>query len=72
MMDAKRVSALDVDIINTFFTEFKELQTTYKVDPEDIYNIDKTGFQIGHIQSEFVVYNSLQGPAIVSTSENTN
>jgi hypothetical protein len=71
-MDAKRVSALNVDIIDTFFAEFEELQTTYIVDPEDIYNIDKTGFQMGHTQSEFVVYNSSQGPAMVSTSENIN
>jgi DDE superfamily endonuclease len=39
---------------------------------EDVYNMDETGFQMGHTQSEFVVYNSSQGPAIVSASENTN
>ena len=71
-MDAKRVSALDTDIINTFFTEFEELCTTYKIDMEDVYNMDETEFQMDHTQSEFVIYNSLQDSTMVSASENIN
>ena len=71
-MNAKRVSVLDTDIINTFFVEFKELCTTYKIDMEDVYNMDETGFQISHIQFEYVVYKSLQDPIMISVSENTN
>ena len=60
-MDTKRVSALDTDIINTFFTKFKELCTIYKIDMENVYNIDEIEFQMSHIQFEFMIYNFLQG-----------
>jgi hypothetical protein len=43
-MDARRVSVLDVNIINTFFAEFEELQTTYNIPMDQVYNMDKTGF----------------------------
>jgi hypothetical protein len=33
--------------------------------------MNETGFQIGQTQSEFVIYNSTQGPATVSALENT-
>jgi hypothetical protein len=71
-LDAKRMSALDPSIVEDFFTRFIRLKTEYSVENEDIYNIDETGFQIGQSHSEYVVFNSTQGPPLTSVSENTH
>jgi hypothetical protein len=71
-MDAKRMSALDTEIVEAFFLDFERLKAKYNVEIDDIYNVDETGFQMGHNQSEYVVYNSTQGLLISTKSENTN
>ncbi len=71
-MDAKRLSALDSTIVEEFFAEFSRLKSTYNIKEKNIYNMDETGFQMGQTQREYVVYNSTEGPAISSESENTN
>jgi DDE superfamily endonuclease len=71
-LDIKRASALDVDIVKSFFAEFRELKTKYNVEIEDIYNMDETGFQMSQTNSEYVVYNSTEGPSQFTSSENTN
>ncbi len=43
-MDIKRLSMLNSTIVETFFTEFKELRNQYSVETEDIYNMCETGF----------------------------
>ena len=71
-MDVKRMTALDPDIVETFFAEFERLKTTYGVEMNDIYNMDETGFQMGQNHSECVIFNSSQGPPLCSTSDNTS
>jgi Tc5 transposase DNA-binding domain len=71
LIDAKRLSALDSGIMEEFFVEFNRLRNDYKVDFEDIYNMDETGFQMGHSQAEYVVFNSTEGRPIASQPENT-
>lgn len=46
-LDAKRASALDIDIARSFFAEVRKLKAKYNVEIEDIYNMDETGFQMG-------------------------
>ena len=43
-MNAKRMSALDVNIVKAFFLEFNRLKTKYNVEIKDIYNMNETGF----------------------------
>ena len=43
-MDAKRMSALDIDIMKAFFLDFERLKAKYNVENDDIYNMDETGF----------------------------
>jgi hypothetical protein len=43
-IDAKRMSALNTEIIKAFFLDFKRLKAKYNMEIDNIYNIDKTGF----------------------------
>ena len=70
-MDIKRLSALDPAIIERFFAEFERLRSEYSVDIEDTYNMDETGFQIGQITSDHVIYDPSMGLPIAPKTGNT-
>ena len=70
-MDIKRLSALDPAIIERFFAEFERLRSEYSVDIEDTYNMDETGFQIGQITSDHVIYDPSIGLPIAPKTGNT-
>ena len=70
-IDIKRLSTLDSVIIERFFVEFGCLYSEYNVDIEDTYIINETGFQIGQITSDHVVYDSFMDLLITSKTENT-
>jgi hypothetical protein len=72
MLDAKRASALDINIVKAFFSEFCKLKADYNVQIENVYIIDETGFQIGQSSSDYVVYNSTKGSPLSTDSESTN
>jgi hypothetical protein len=50
-MDIKRLSARDSTSVSQFFVELARLRNIYKVEDQDIYNMDETGFQMGQISS---------------------
>ena len=70
-MNIKRLSALNPVIIKRFFAEFEQLRTEYNVEMEDIYNMDETGFQLGQIADNYVVYDPAVGHSVTSKSDNT-
>ena len=46
--------------------------TRYKIDIQDVYNMDETGFQMGHSQKERVVFDRRTGPPSAVTTGKTN
>jgi Tc5 transposase DNA-binding domain len=68
-IDVKRLTALDPGIVKRFYTEFERLRNEYKVDVEDIYNMDETGFQLGQTTSNFVIYDPAMGRPITPMPE---
>ena len=55
-----------------FFSKFSQLKTEFNVDIEDIYNINKTGFQMNQNKTKYVIFNLIQGPLKATKSENIN
>jgi hypothetical protein len=43
-MNVKRMSALNIKIVEAFFLDFQRLKAKYNVEIDDIYNIGETGF----------------------------
>ena len=70
-MNIKRLSALNLVIIEHFFAEFEQLQTEYNVEMEDIYNMNETEFQLSQIADNYVVYNSAVSHSVILKSDNT-
>jgi DDE superfamily endonuclease len=70
-LNVKRASALDSATIERFFSEFEWLRSEYNIESEDIYNMDETGFQIGQIASNFVIYDPAMGRPVAPVSDNT-
>ena len=70
-MDVKRLSALDSGIVSEFFDEFERLRDQYKINLEDIWNMDETGFQMGQTHATCVVFDPAVGRPTVPGTGNT-
>ena len=69
-MKNKRLSALDSAIIKQFFTEFERLQHEYKVESQNIYNMNETGFQMSQVISKYVVFDPAMDHPVTLTADN--
>jgi hypothetical protein len=54
-MDRPWHTACTKETFNQWFSRFYEHYLKYKPDPEDIYNIDKTGFSMGESEKTYVI-----------------
>lgn len=69
-MDIKQLFVFDSEIVTKFFDEFERLYDIYKIEIEDIYNMNEIGFQINQIQVQFVIYDSALERSTVSDTGN--
>jgi hypothetical protein len=46
-MDIQRLMALNPNIIQVYFDKVEELRKLHNIEPEDEYNMDEKGFQMG-------------------------
>ena len=53
--DYQRARCEDPEIINQWFEQIQATITKYGISPEDIYNFDESGFQMGVISTEKVI-----------------
>jgi hypothetical protein len=56
-MDIQRLMALDPNIIQVYFNKVEELRKLHNIEPEDKYNIDEKGFQMGQAGGEAMIVN---------------
>jgi vesicle coat complex subunit len=68
-MNVERLIALDPTIIKRFFMEFKRLQSEYSIKIKDIYNMNKTGFQLSQTTVNYVMYDPVLGHLITPASK---
>src|SRR5271156_368393 len=68
----ERVTAPSPIHIMRWFESVAATWTGYKIDVQDVYNMDETGFQMGHSQKETVVFDRRTGPPSAVTTGNTN
>ena len=52
------------------FTEFKRLQHKYKIESQNIYNINETDFQMSQVKSKYMIFNSAINDLITLTADN--
>jgi len=71
-LDIKRHRALDNKLLQAFYDQWVDLRERYKIDLDDCYNMDKTGFQMGQTRSEVVIYTKSRGPLSIAMPGNTN
>jgi hypothetical protein len=57
--------------IKKWFDYVDDAWIRYKIDIQDVYNMDETGFQMGHAQKERVVFDRRTGPPSAVTTGNT-
>ena len=69
-MENKRLSALDPAMIEQYLTEFERLQSEYKVESQNIYSMDETGFQMSHVVSKYVVFDPAMGHPVAPAADN--
>jgi hypothetical protein len=50
-LESCRARALNANIVGDFFEKLQEVISEYKIQPENIYNMDKKGVQLGQGQS---------------------
>jgi hypothetical protein len=67
-MDIQRLMALDPNIIKVYFDKVEELRKLHNIEPEDEYNMDEKGFQMGQAGGEAVIVNKSQGPPIIPST----
>ena len=66
-MDIQRLMALDPNIIQVYFDkveELRKLRKLHNIEPEDEYNMDEKGFQMGQVGGEAVIVDKSQGPLL--------
>ena len=63
-----RAQAIIPSQIEGWFRHFQEVVQRFHIDPQDIWNMDEIGFQMGHSQKENVVFNRTIGPPKAVTS----
>ena len=54
-MEADRWKAEDMDILNLFFSEINDLIERLDLGPDQLYNCDEKGFQMGATKGEVIV-----------------
>jgi hypothetical protein len=67
-MDIQRLITLNSNIIKVYFNKIEELRKYYNIEPEDKYNMDEKGFQIGQADGETIIINKSQGPPIIPST----
>jgi hypothetical protein len=67
-MDINRLTSLDQNIIETFFTKLSELRAQYNIESDDLYNMDEKGFQMGQTAGEDVIVNKSQDPPVIPST----
>ncbi|KID81054.1 transposase [Metarhizium guizhouense ARSEF 977] len=60
VLDANRQASENVEILNEYFQKLKAVIEANGIVPEDIWNMDETGFQIGVGKDQLVVTRSRQ------------
>ena len=58
LYDYQRALYEDPTVISDWFALLHNIMAKYRVQPEDLYNFDETGFMIGQITSSIVVTRS--------------
>jgi hypothetical protein len=71
-IDVNGLTALTPDLVSDFFAQISYLRTKYNIQPQDIYNMDETGFQKGHSRGIWVIFSKQTGPALSSATGTTN
>ncbi|OWT42563.1 DDE superfamily endonuclease domain-containing protein [Pochonia chlamydosporia 170] len=54
-LDSNRQVAEDIDKVNQYFQRLREIIETHGITPEDIWNMDETGFQLGVGKDQLIV-----------------
>jgi hypothetical protein len=54
-IDIERATALDKSVVERWFDDYQRVVTEHGILPEDIYNFDETGFQIGVGQDQYII-----------------
>ena len=54
-MDIERKKCLDKDTAREFFAKYQEVITSHGIPPEDIWNFDETGFNIGVGRDRWII-----------------
>ncbi|OWT42482.1 DDE superfamily endonuclease domain-containing protein [Pochonia chlamydosporia 170] len=54
-LDSNRQVAEDVDKVNHYFQRLRKIIETHGISPEDIWNMDETGFQLGVGKDQLIV-----------------
>ena len=67
-IDTKRLEWSDLGIIQTWLDRLKIMMNKYGIQPEDIWNMDETGFRIGQGKSENVITKSKEFNAFLPSS----
>src|SRR2546423_12099293 len=56
-IEASRLQETSPDTLNKWFNVFESTVKEHNIQPQDIYNMDETGFSISTIQSSRVIIN---------------
>jgi DDE superfamily endonuclease len=56
-IESSRIKETSKEAINKWFDELMEVIKEYRIEIENMYNMDETGFSIGNIQGAYVVVN---------------
>ena len=72
MLDSQRAISEDLVIIREWFDRLKEVIDDYGIQPEDLWNMDETGFQIGYRKQGFCVSKKRKArPIAIPTNRET-
>jgi hypothetical protein len=67
-MDIQRLLALDSNIITTYFNKVAELRHQYRIELDDMWNMDEKGFQMGQCGGEQIIVNKSIGPPVIPST----
>jgi hypothetical protein len=54
-IDAARVKETSYEVLQKWFTELKSIIDEHQIQPQDIYNMDETGYSVGYIKATRVI-----------------
>lgn len=67
-IDRDRLTALDADTANAFFSDFRAKIDSHSIDSQDTWNMDETGFQMGAPRGHFVLFDPSIGPPLAGAT----